>query len=69
MINSVALRCFTEPHRGLAEQRGQRCASGSRERRTCAMCKGHKRGGWNRWKDREFALLKEFEREKLNRRR
>lgn len=35
-----------------------------KKRRSCALCKPNKMGWANRWKDKEAARLKEFEKEK-----
>lgn len=34
------------------------------KRRTCALCKPNKRGGAPRWKNRELAMLTEWERDR-----
>lgn len=36
-----------------------------RKRRSCSLCKPHKMGGDNRWKPKEEAKLREFEKERL----
>jgi hypothetical protein len=36
-----------------------------KKRHSCKLCKPHKTGGGIRWKEKEFAKLKEFEQEKL----
>ena len=33
------------------------------KRCSCALCKGHKRGWWCRWSNRDLMLLREFERD------
>lgn len=33
---------------------------------SCALCKPHKMNGENRWKGKDFSLLKIFEKEKNN---
>ncbi len=35
------------------------------KKRCCKMCKAHKRGWENRWKPKEFAQLRRFEKERL----
>ncbi|MDA2935983.1 hypothetical protein MYX06_02090 [Patescibacteria group bacterium AH-259-L05] len=37
------------------------------KRYSCALCKPHKRGWDNRWKNKESIILKEFEKEKSSR--
>ena len=32
-----------------------------RKRRTCTLCKGHKRGHWTRWTNRDLTRLQEYE--------
>lgn len=38
-----------------------------RKKKSCAMCKRHKMGWDNRWKPKQFLLLREFERERQRR--
>lgn len=36
------------------------------KRHSCAFCKPHKMRGACRWSDKDFAMLKEFEKRRLN---